>query len=607
MIADKSNRCPYCSAVIYTGDIAPKMHSPRSVHCPSCMETGSELDSVCRFCGKPMKIQNIPGHLPVMFPLQNGMNIYLIGTSIGQGGFGITYIAWDVSLNKKVAVKEFFPSKYAVRTGLSMAQVSVDVPHTKAYIHGRENFVREAQSLARFSDEPNIVHVKEVFYANNTAYIIMEFLEGITLKEYIGQTGPISYTEAVNLIVPVMGAISQIHAASFIHRDISPDNIMLMANGNIKLLDFGAAKEYLTSESDNTGSHSGSTPYTVVLKYGFAPIEQYQANSIQGPWTDIYAIAATIYFMITGKRPVNSIDRISGDLLELPCGGGYKITPDQQMVLLKGMAIQPEARYQKVEDFLFYLKSVRGQEEAQILAKEQHQEQEGIFRKAKKPFGDGNIKKVYTKKAVRHLLILIFVLAASAAAVTFPRWKNRALYAMGYRTEDFRDHRMEWHDESLEKMIREAVGKKQGTLMLSDVIVLKRLDLSASDISDISDLAELTGLEYLDISLTKVCDLSVLAKLKNMKSLWCQYCNITDLSPISGLEKLVELHADHNQIEDIQVLGTMPSVRKITLSDNLIRDVSVLEQLPDKCSIDLTSNPAENIENYNDGRLKLKY
>ena len=588
-------------------DSIPKViRKPRTAYCPFCMGEGIETDQVCHYCGKPMRIQNIPGRLPVMFPLQNGMNTYLIGTAIGQGGFGITYIARDLSLNKKVAVKEYFPSKYAMRTGPQAALVSVDVSHTNSYIHGRENFVKEARSLARFSDEPNIVHVKEVFYANNTAYIIMEFLEGITLKDYIAGSGPLSYTSAVNLIEPVLNALSQIHAAGYIHRDISPDNVMLLANGSIKLLDFGAAKEYLTQSPPGSTASTGNPVYTVVLKYGFAPIEQYKSNGVQGPWTDIYAIAATVYYMITGKKPINAIDRLSGDLLELPCNMGCRITPDQQMVLMKGMAVQPQARYQTAAEFLYVLKSVRGQETGQSKA-ETGKSIPSAKTGSEKPYGDGNLKKVRNKKALRHAVILLIFILIAVAAASFPKWKNKALNAAKGQEEDFRDHRMVWHDKAVEKAVREAIGKEQGIVMLSDVISLKRLDLSAMEIENIQDLAEFSRLEYLDLSLTKVTDIAPVASLKKLRVFWCQYCGLEDLSAMEGMEKLTELHLDHNKIRSIQVLGTIPSLKEVTLSDNEISDLSVLKLLPDKCRVDLTENPVDSIEALDDGRLVLTY
>lgn len=607
LISDQVENCPYCGAVVSNRDSIPKIvRKPRTAFCPFCMGEGTETDQVCHYCGKPMRIQNIPGRLPVMYPLQNGMNTYLIGTAIGQGGFGITYIARDLSLNKKVAVKEYFPSKYAMRTGPQAAQVSVDISHTNSYIHGRENFVKEARSLARFSDEPNIVHVKEVFYANNTAYIIMEFLEGITLKDYIAGSGPLSYTSAVNLIEPVLNALSQIHAAGYIHRDVSPDNIMLLANGNVKLLDFGAAKEYLTKGPSGTTASTGNPVYTVVLKYGFAPIEQYKSNGVQGPWTDIYAIAATIYYMITGKKPINAIDRLSGDLLELPCNMGSQITPDQQMVLMKGMAVLPQARYQTAAEFLYALKGVRGQEAVQSKAVAGTKDA-SPGKGSEKPFGDGNMKKVRNKKAMRHAVILLVVLLIAVAAVSFPKWKNRVFNAAKGQEEDFRDHRIIWHDTAVEKAVREAVGKEQGTVMLSDVIGLKRLDLSALDIEDIQDLAEFSRLEYLDLSLTNVTDLAPAASLKNLRVLWCQYCGLEDLSALEGMEKLTELHLDHNRIRSIRVLGTIPSLKEVTLSGNSISDISVLKLLPEKCKVDLTGNPVQNIEALDDGRLVLTY
>ena len=258
-------------------------------------------------------------------------NRYLIGSVLGEGGFGITYIGLDKVLAMRVAVKEFYPAGAAHRASVVSGDVIITRGKEPMYRRGVERFVQEARSLAAFSSEDGIVDVLDTFQANNTAYIVMEYLEGNTLKALLKTEGVFDAARLIKLMEPVMKSLSVMHRTGFIHRDISPDNIMLTNNGKLKLMDFGSARYFLNQDSE----------LSVMLKQGYAPVEQYSSRSQQGPYTDVYALCATIYTCITGSVPENSLDRSRYDTLVPPSAKGVRISPVHEKALLHGL--QPNA------------------------------------------------------------------------------------------------------------------------------------------------------------------------------------------------------------------------------------------------------------------------
>ena len=268
---------------------------------------------------------------------------YTIKSVLGQGGFGITYLGMDELYQRKVAIKEFFPQGIVTRNTEYEDTVTVTYVEEKAdYEKGKERFLKEARTMAKFSKNEGIVKVLDFFEINNTAYIVMEYLEGITLKQYIRENQRITLEELVRLLVPLIESLDEIHSQGMIHRDISPDNIMVLPDGRIKLMDFGAARDY---------TKFGEKTLSIVLKPGYAPPEQYQTHGIQGPWTDIYALCATMYKCITGETPPDAIDRVIDDHLKKISEFGITIPPQVESVIIKGMSVSAKDRYQDIKDF----------------------------------------------------------------------------------------------------------------------------------------------------------------------------------------------------------------------------------------------------------------
>lgn len=270
---------------------------------------------------------------------------YLLGVPLGQGGFGITYIAWDLEEKKKVAVKELYPSGHASRysTGGTDVIWSGDRESKLLMVDGPAVFRKEAAKMQKLKDVPQVVQVCEVFTDNNTAYIVMDFVAGITLKDYLMENGPLNWDKTQKLLAPAIEAMIRVHKAGLIHRDISPDNMMIEPSGKIRILDLGAAKDLNT----NSGASS-----MIVAKGGFSPLEQYSQRGGSGTWTDVYALAATICYTLSGKTLPASVDRVNGDgdLWEQPV---YKKLPPHVLAALqKALAVSPKDRTQTMEQFL---------------------------------------------------------------------------------------------------------------------------------------------------------------------------------------------------------------------------------------------------------------
>ena len=266
---------------------------------------------------------------------------YVIDHALGQGGFGITYKATDHKTGQKVAVKEFFPETMATRTQTTVTAFTGERGESFAY--GKSCFLQEAETLAEFIGNKNIVKVHSYFEENGTAYFVMDFVEGTSFDQYIKEHGGrISYEDAERILLPVMDALSAVHGRGIVHRDVTPDNIYITKDGTVKLLDFGAARYSLGDKSRSLD---------VVLKHGFAPKEQYTRHGKQGPFTDVYTVGASFYFAITGRRPPDSIDRMDEDDLVPPSRLGVTISPAKEAAILQAMNVQPTERFQTMAAF----------------------------------------------------------------------------------------------------------------------------------------------------------------------------------------------------------------------------------------------------------------
>ena len=292
---------------------------------------------------------------------------YIVGRLLGQGGFGITYIALDNTTKVRVAIKEYFPEGIANRIAGSSTVEKPSGSLADNFDYGKESFLVEAKTLANVKGNDCIVNVYRYFEENGTAYYVMEYIEGIPLDKYISEKGgTISVKEANELLLPLVDALSFVHSKGIVHRDIAPDNIIITPEGKAKLIDFGAAR-YSTGEK--------SKSLDVILKHGFAPVEQYTRHSRQGPYTDVYALSATYYYAVTGKILPDAVERVVSDHIEKPSELGVDISPEMENALMGGLGVKIEDRYPTTGDmkdaFDVALAVERSREEAKRRAEEE--------------------------------------------------------------------------------------------------------------------------------------------------------------------------------------------------------------------------------------------
>ncbi|MCR5624191.1 MAG: serine/threonine protein kinase [Lachnospiraceae bacterium] len=342
--------------------------------CMGCMAEISDNTKPCPKCGFLLSNYIQPSNsLPAM-EILNGK--YLVGKSIGMGGFGITYIGWDFYQSKRICIKEYFPQKLASRgatTDVGRNETSISKNNNymgksnsavgnkaftnslsvfayrtgakkKAYADGLMAYIKEAENLSKFYFLPGIVSVRDFFLGNGTAYIVMEFIDGIDMKKMAGMNGgKLDNIFVFEVLKDVIKALGEVHKAGIIHRDISPDNIMITDNNKgkfeAKLIDFGAAK-----------NHNGERDNAILLKHGYAPIEQYDRNGNQGPWTDVYSMCATIYYCLSGIKIQKSYDRIAEDNVVSLSSLGIQVTEAQDEAIMKGLSVQIEDRYQTMDE-----------------------------------------------------------------------------------------------------------------------------------------------------------------------------------------------------------------------------------------------------------------
>ncbi len=580
--------------------------------CPGCMAVLDEPDLPCPLCGFDKSTYSPSPRSLRPFTKLNGK--YMVGKVIGEGGFGITYIGFNLDTDLPVAIKEYFPAELATRDTLQGNTINIFSGEAKdLYREGLEKYLREARNLTMFSDLTGIVTVKDFFYENDTAYIIMEYINGITLKQHLTKVGgKMKQNEVIKMMKPVLESMNQIHEVGIIHRDISPDNIMITRNNQIKLTDFGAARVFDTEDNKSI---------TVVLKRGYAPEEQYRAKGNQGPWTDVYALCATMYKMITGITPQEALERMIEDNVELLSKFDSSIWPETEYAIMKGLALRAQDRFQTVNeliDALYYsvLETDENGNRHLILTRDTTSEStpapqpepaavpslknEDEFEVKPIVVSIGKTAETYAQPSVQPMPQPIQPIpqpeqkpkpapqpepAASPARpkTTVPQPEQKPKPASPVQAaasqpsaeqkqtskNTAENKKGGFFKSTFKKLVKLQLGKVRfedtitdlnvehmdiGNIsVLKDCLQLQKLVLSNNMLDDLSPISECKSLEYLALRNTLVGDLSTISGLENLKYLDLWGTRVTDLHDIYTLKNLTYLCVKNTEIRQSQI------------------------------------------------------
>ena len=521
----------------------------RKMICYNCFQERETQEGPCPYCG--FDLAENEKNFPVALRAGTVLNgRYIIGRVLGQGGFGITYLALDTQLNAKVAIKEFMPGEIATRVGGTTVSVLAE-NRSEEFTYGAERFQEEARTLAKFIGNPNIAGVSSYFDENDTSYFVMDYIEGISFKTYIANHGgKISVEETLNVMIPVLRALTAVHAEGFIHRDVTPDNIYITKDGMVKLLDFGSARYSIGDKSKSLG---------VILKVGYAPKEQYIHRSRQGPFTDVYSCAACFYAAITGFLPPESLERLDEDTLVPISQCGIEIPEYLDRAILKGLAVQPEDRFQSAAEFLGAIES---QQVVEVPAS-----------------GGVAPTPAPEKKKVKPALI-----AGLAAAVVVVLGIGIFLGRQGNAPT------ANPQNSSIESPISdEGSGERDNLPPLKEAEVpsitiqgveyntdLRELDLSDAYLTnvDIEPLCYMINLVDLTLpAQSEITDISPIAGLTELRVLKIQNTDgarlyLDDLSPLAGLVNLEQLRIDTHGIPNFDWAENMTNLQSLVCYGN---------------------------------------
>lgn len=453
------------------------------------------------------------------------MNKYVVGKLLGRGGFGITYLAYDTEAECAVAVKEYYPDGTAVRTDDNVTVEPMTSLQHDDYSHGLERFFSEAEIIKQFNGVNDIPEVYDVFRENGTAYYAMEFLSGISLKDYVKKHGRLTPGKAVYILKRLLPALSEIHGSGVLHRDISPDNIIICRDGRIRLIDFGSARSFRTDETGNM---------SVIIKEGFAPAEQYWRKGIQDARTDLYSLGTSVYFGLTKEIPENAILRMDDDTQFLT--GIKKLPPALGEILKRASDVKKDNRYDSAEEMLGCVESCGIDEEPITLNADEMPKE--VKRKARLRRSKSSLALIMSTAAV--------VLAALAMVFAF-------------------------------KMKDEVVSVKVGSEFYP--IDLERLEITDQELtnSQIANLRHFKNLKYLNLENNYITDLSCLSGLENLESIHFNNNNVSDLSFVKNMHHLKKISAENNSISDISVLSDKTELEEAFFGDNYVTDISPLK------------------------------
>lgn len=559
--------------------------------CKSCFaEIASEPCPKCGF--------SEDSYIPEMTVLPCGSVLqgrYAIGRVIGKGGFGVTYLAYDIKLDRKIAIKEYFPRELAWR-GSDTATVTIhNESDSQTFKNGAEKFYSEARLVAKFNGSPSIVNVFDFFYENSTAYYSMEYLQGQTIKDYISKNGTMTAKQVKYIAEEVASALITTHSANVLHRDVSPDNIMLCENGKIKLIDFGAARQVVSERSQG---------FSVILKPGFAPVEQYLKKGKQGPWTDIYSLGTTLYYCLTGKIPDDPMSRVDSD--EDFISNLMSVDENLRNIILKAAALKIEDRYSSASEMLSDLRNgftassqtVEDQYySAAVPEKENYSVEPPQY--AAVPTAAETVPEVnvYGETAASNNKPLIIAAILGAIIVALLVFlivsllggrEDDTVTASAETQENYQTDELQTNDAETEQQS----GKVQIGSDFYDVNMIGTLDLKGKGLKDgdIENLKYMTKVSEINLSNNQLTDLSPVSELKALQKLTFHNNNVSDISFVKNLGSLTVFGAGNNGISDISPLADRIGLKELWIFDNSIEDITPLADCKYLEYVDVSNN-----------------
>lgn len=609
--------------------------------CMRCMACKADEQEACPVCGF-IERDFVPEkhHLPPRTILKGQ---YLVGCALGEGGFGITYIGWDLFLHMPVAIKEYFPSGVVIR---DQGQHTVNVfagKDEQSFLLGRDRFFREAQKVARFDNNPGVVSVKNCFLENGTAYIIMEYISGINLGTYAAQRGgKLGFQETLQLLKTPIQTLEELHRYSTYHRDISPENLMLSKTGTVKLIDFGSAME----------SDSEKKTRVLMVRSGYSPVEMYSSTGKDGPYSDVYSMAATIYKLITGVTPPAATERLNADSLVRPTMLGVKeISQEQEAALMKGMAVQLNDRYQTMAEFFHDLYGYGINDAPPSKPQPKHRTllvllalacvallvgagillgRQGGFPPApieqetaepteaitaeptaeptEAPTAEPTETPAAVADAARDMPVLGAELRAflrqngydapdgqpipaeALAKVGAVRMLGSRLYFQLLNEDGYLD----WNDE-LGRMWR-----KDGEELDED-----RRNQPTGNTLDLTELSGCVNLQYLNLRDVWVSNVQALENLPRMESLVLDNCGVTDdiLPSIGKLKDLSNLVLNYNQLTTLEGLQALTNLNNFHVAFNRISSLESLADISVNGHMNLMGNPIQSLDELSGSRF----
>lgn len=451
---------------------------------------------------------------------------YTIGRMMDRGGFGIIYLAYDEKNEKTVAVKEFYPDGTAVRSADNLSVEPMTSQQEESFTTGLERFFAEADIISRFSESNEIIGIYDVFRENGTAYYAMEYVNGIPLKKYVVQNGVITPRQAVYIAEHVLPALDILHKADILHRDVSPDNIMLCPNGAVKLIDFGSARML----------HDKDQSMSVILKQGFAPLEQYQRKGRQGGWTDIYSLGASLYYALTLVTPDDPLTRLDSD--EYFTKELHKLPKQLAEVLEKACSVRAENRYQTAGEMLAAVDNC------------------GI--KAE-PFPEDNLRITSDPRPAKPRPVRRRFVVGGAAAIAAAVAARAALIFGG--------------GSAVEQPIDVKIGYEMFPITSTE-LNLENRELTNSQIQNLRHMKEL---KVLNLSYNYITDLSCLEGLTQLEEIHFSHNNVSDISFMKNMSELRQISAENTGVSDISVLSDKTKLESVFFGDSYVTDISPIK------------------------------